>query len=328
MSYVHVSAKERHTLMYLLHLRFSYREIGRRLGRHHSTISREVKRNGRRSGWSYWDEYAQCQAQQRKRQPRHRRRRDHQTLYNKVIAYLRQGWSPDAISGWLRRHYKKRSRVQVCTETIYQWIYCDAQTGGTLYHYLASQHKKRKRQPLNRLKTIGISHRVGIEHRPDHIEKRQRLGHWEGDTVEGAKGCGGVVTLVERKSRFLLAGLLKDKQALTFSQVSQQALKNIPSTLCKTLTLDNGKENVLHQQISQSKKMKIYFTDPYSPWQRGTNEQTNGLLRRTFPKGTDFRKVSKQQLKKAVKRINQRPRKILNYLTPEEVFMNAVNGAL
>ncbi len=215
----------------------------------------------------------------------------------------------------------------VSTECIYQWIYRDAFDGGELYTCLSSQHNKRKRQrPAG--KRSHIPGRVCIEERPTVVDRRNRLGDWEGDTVEGCKGGGGLATHVERKSRFLLAEKLMDGCADTFTMATKKCFKSIPETLCKTLTLDNGSENVRHHEIAQSKQMSVYFTHPYSPWERGTNEQTNGLLRRYFPKGTDFRKVTKRQIKKAVTLINQRPRKSLNYRTPEEVFLKAVNGAL
>ena len=328
MSYEHVSAKERHTLMYLLQMKLSFREIGRRLGRHHSTISREAKRNGPKFDWCYWDEAAENMANARKQRPRHRKRRDDASLYKQVITLLRRGWSPDAISGSLRLRNKKRPDMHVRTETIYQWIYQDTAASGRLFQLLHSQHRKRKKQRRQGDKRHLIPNRVGIEQRPDGVELRARIGHWQGDTVEGAKGTGGVATHVERKSRFLLASLLSDKRASTFSQAAKKAFAKIPERLCKTLTLDNGTENTLHHEITQTKKMNVFFADAYSPWQRGTNEQTNGLLRRYFPKGTNFRKVTHHKLQEVVKLINQRPRKILNYRTPEEVFFKALGGAL
>lgn len=327
MSYHHFSAKERHTLMYLLHWGLSYRDIGRRLNRHHTTISREVQRNGRPHSVYYHDAYADKQALSRKSQPRHARKRHYQPLHQFVIDKLQCHWSPDAISGYLQRTRTKNSPYQVSAECIYQWIYRDAQTGGELYQCLSSVHQKRKRQRREG-RRCHIPGRVGIEQRPMVVDRRNRIGDWEGDTVEGCKGSGGLATHVERKSRFLIAEKLLDKCAGTFAKATQKGFNKIPEKLCKTLTLDNGTENVQHPIISQHKQMPIYFTHPYSPWERGTNEQTNGLLRRYFPKGTDFRKVTQQQLKKAVILINQRPRKSLNYRTPEEVFLKAVNGAL
>jgi len=192
------------------------------------------------------------------------------------MALLQRDWSPDAIQGWLQLPRKNRPDMQLSAEMIYQWVYQDAAAGGRLYCRLHSQHKQRKKQRQGGLKRVLIPNRIGIEQRPESIMLRKRLGHWEGDTVEGAKGTGGVATHVERKSRYLV----------------------------------------------------VYISAPYSPWQRGTNEQTNGLLRRYFPKGCNFRKVSEQHLQQVVTLINQRPRKSLNYRTPEEVFFKAVGGAL
>jgi IS30 family transposase len=327
MSYQHFSAKERHTLMILLHRQLSYRVIGLHLNRHHTTISREVKRNLPFWGPHYHDLYADKQAQRRKNQARHHRKRDHQWLYSFVLEKLQCHWSPDVIHGYLKRVYPKSSPRQLSAECIYHWIYHDAHTGGELYQCLSSQHKKRKAQRrAGRLSRI--PDRIGIEHRPAVVDRRHRLGDWEGDTVEGCKGGGGLAMHVERKSRFLMAEKLSDGCAATFTEATKKCFKLIPEKWCKTLTLDNGNENVQHRLIEKAKQMPVYFAHPYSPWERGTNEQTNGLLRRYFPKGTDFRKVTERQLKKAVSLINQRPRKSLNYRTPEAVFFKAVNGAL
>lgn len=196
-----------------------------------------------------------------------------------------------------------------------------------LYQYLWRRHKRRKPQ-RGGLKRYLIPNRVGIEHRPAGAAHRSRYGHWEGDTLEGRKGGGGLATHVERKSRFLVAGLPENKQAITFSIVTQQRMAWLPNSLRRSNTLDNGTENVLHEELSQALSMPIYFADPYAPWQRGTNEQTNGLMRRYFPKGTDFRKVSQQEVDEVVERINRRPRKCLGYRAPYDVFADALSGAL
>lgn len=327
MLYQHINAKERHSLMYLLQMNLSHREIGRRLNRSHTSISREIKRNGRQHNWCYVDDVAHNKARQRCGVARHKKKRNHHSLYALVLEKLQRGWSPDAISGWLRIHSTKPSKW-VNRETIYRWIYTDAAEGGKLYQQLPTQRPKRKKQRKSRLKVSLIPNRVGIENRPTAIDTRCRFGHWEGDTVEGKKSGGGMATHIERKSRYLLAGKIVGKTSEEFSRVTQTLFATIPIAMRKTLTLDNGTENVLHSKITKACALAIFFAHAYSPWERGANEHANGLLRRRFPKGIDFRKVTDEDVQAEVKRINKTPRKSLNYRTPEEVFLKAAGGAL
>lgn len=327
MLYQHINAKERYTLMFLLQMKLSYREIGRRLNRSHTSILREVKRNSRQHHWCYVDNVAEKKAQDRLRKARHKKKRHNQFVYNIVLKKLQLGWSPDAISGWLQKRSTKKSKW-VTRETIYRWIYCNASEGGQLYQQLPTHRRKRKMHRKGRLNKSLIPNRVGIENRPASIEKRCRFGHWEGDTVEGKKSCGAMVTHIERKSRYLLAGKTRNKSAEEFSQVTQNLFRSIHYKMRKTLTLDNGTENVLHAEITKACALTVFFANAYSPWERGANEHANGLLRRRFPKGIDFSKVTDEDVRLEVKRINQTPRKSLNYRTPEEVFFKAVGGAL
>ena len=173
-----------------------------------------------------------------------------------------------------------------------------------------------------------IPNRVDISERPEIVDQRTRIGDWEGDMVVSCKNRGGLVTHVERATRFLVAGRAKNKQATTFTAVTQQLLGWVPKSLCHTLTLDNGTENAGHEIIAQDKSMVVYFAHPHAPWQRGANEQVNGLIRRYFPKGTDFRKVTDAQVEEVVMKINQRPRKCLHYQSPYDDFAEALRGAL
>ncbi|TVT50717.1 MAG: IS30 family transposase [Sedimenticola thiotaurini] len=325
MSYHHFSANERHTLMYLLHMRLSYREIGRRLGRHHSTISREVKRNGRRFA-CYWDEPAHRWAMERRQKARHTRKRCNSKLVCYVMDKLTQDWSPQTIAQRLKMDHPRSTRLRISHESIYRWIYADAARGGTLYQHLLRRHKRRRRQFKYGTGRGLIPNRVSIHDRPKSIENRVRFGHWEGDTVEGKKSTGGIATHVERKSRLLIAGKLKDKCADTFAQVTSEIFEAIPGKLRKTLTVDNGKEFSQFKKIEEATGMAVFFADPYAPWQRGTNENTNGLLRHYFPKGIDWRKVTDEMLASAVEKLNNRPRKCLGYRTPNEVFFGLMNG--
>lgn len=326
MPYTHLNSEERYVIHHLMLLALSYREIGRRLGRSHTTISREVSRNTRLTG-CYLYEVAEQTAKFRRQRAKHAKRRNHGGLVDQVLAWLKQDWSPQIIVACLKRHYPRNLQMRISAETIYQWIYADAQEGGALFQHLWRRHKRRKPQ-RGGLKRHLIPNRIGIERRPHGATNRSRYGHWEGDTVEGRKGGGGLATHVERKSRYLVADLLEDKRAETFTKATLQCMGWIPSALRRSNTLDNGTENVQHEVITAELSMPIYFADPYSPWQRGTNEQTNGLLRRYFPKGTDFCKVTKERVQKVVTMINQRPRKCLGYRTPFDVFSDAINGAL
>ncbi len=165
-----------------------------------------------------------------------------------------------------------------------------------------------------------IKDRVSIKERPKIIDSRERIGDWEGDLVEGKKGTGFFVTHVDRATRFLLARKINDKKSVSFNEATIEAFKTIPSKRCITLTLDNGKEFSAFKKVEETLNIDVYFADPYCSWQRGTNEHTNGLIRRFFPKGTNFTKLTDGQLQDVVDTINHRPRKILNYRTPDEIF--------
>ena len=193
---------------------------------------------------------------------------------------------------------------------------------------MCRSHKKRRRQRRYGTGRGLIPGRVSIDKRPDLVATRQRFGDWEGDTVEGAKGSGHITTHVERKSRYLIAAKLTNKAAAVTATAVTSAFRRIPKALRHTLTLDNGKEFARFRDIEKHTGLTVYFADPYSAWQRGTNENTNGLLRRYFPKGLDFRNITQETLASAVKKLNHRPRKCLDYQTPHEVFQEARRGAL
>ncbi|MDA1108047.1 MAG: IS30 family transposase [Proteobacteria bacterium] len=329
MPYVQLTSAERYVIYHLKLYRLSLREIGRRLGRSHATISRELKRNGPAiSSWVYWHQGAHEQALERRKRPRHYRRRVHAPLVRYVEQSLRAEWSPDVIAAKLKMGYPNDIRMRVSSETVYRWVYRDAKQGGQLFNGLCRCHKQRRRQRRYGTGRGLIPGRVSIHVRPDLIATRQRFGDWKGDTVEGAKGSGNLTTHVERKSRYLIAGKLINKTALVTAQAATTVFRRIPKTLRHTLTLDNGKEFARFQEIEKNTGLTIYFADPYSAWQRGTNENTNGLLRRYFPKGMDFNDVTEKSLAYVVKKLNHRPRKCLGYRTPHEVFQDAKRGAV
>lgn len=326
MSYTHISAQERSVIHHLLRLNYSHRQIGEELNRHHSTISREIKRNQVISGL-YFHEPAQQRAQMRSHRARHAKRRDNQALREQILAGLKQEWSPEIISAKLKKDYPRQASMRISPEILYLWIYADAKDGGKLYQFLWRQRRKRKPQQRTGKRVI-IPNRVGIEQRPSGATNRSRYGHWEGDTVEGVKGTGGLATHVERKSRYLLVAPLVDKTSKAFIDAGIQLFGTVHKKLRRTLTLDNGTENAQHEKLTGNTGMRVYFANPYSPWERGSNEQTNGLIRRYFPKGTDFSKVPFKEIKRVVDKINHRPRKCLDYQSPHEVFSKISGVAL
>lgn len=327
MSYSHLTEQERYVISHLRST-FSIREIARRLNRHHSTISRELKRAKSRYPYAvYWYDWSQPLALERSSKPRHFRRQSNLQLVRYVESRLRKQWSPEEISNRLLIDYPNNQNMRVSHETIYRWVYLDATVAGDLYLHLRRRRKKRRRQ-----KRYGKGHRFAgrkcISQRPEIVDGRQRYGDWEGDTIEGKKSSGYIATVVERKSRYLLASKLENKKAATLTGQGIRSFRAIPRKMRKTLTVDNGSEFAQFKEYEEKTGLDIYFAKPYSPWQRGANENTNGLLRQYFPKGSDFKEVTKEDVRQAVKRLNNRPRKCLNYRTPCEVFWKEARGAL
>ncbi|MGD9087135.1 MAG: IS30 family transposase [Desulfobacterales bacterium] len=309
MSYYHLSSEERYVISYLVLGALSLREIGRRIGRHHSTISREIKRN--RPTYAddavYWYDAAQQYADQRKTKARHWRKKSNKQLVHYVLSKLIDDWSPEEICGRLVVDYSNNKQMRISHEAIYQWIYTDAVNGGNLYTHLRRCHKKRRKQRrCGSLRGL-IPGRVSICQRPQAVDQRARFGDWEGDSLEGAKGSGAIATHVERKSRYHVAAKLSDKAANTMTIASASAFEHIPTQMRKTLTVDNGKEFAQFKQLEKMTGFCIYFADPYSAWQRGCNENTNGLIRQYLPKGTNFKNITDDDLAIIVKKLNHRP---------------------
>jgi len=329
MSYTHLTEKERYVISHLKCAGFSYREIGRRLNRDHTSISREIRRSALKYPYAvYWYDWTHPEALKRRHTARHHRRWSNQALATYVKKKLEEDWSPETIAKKLRIEYPDNEQMRVSHETIYRWIYELAQQGDTLHQHLRRRRKKRKKQKKYGSGRRFIPGRVSISERPGIVETRQRVGDWEGDTVEGKKASGYIATYVERKSRYLIASKLDNKTAESLASGSIRAFYRIPKKLRKTLTVDNGKEFAQFKQIENKTGLTVYFADPYSAWQRGTNENTNGLLRQYFPKGTDLKTISEKDIAIAVKKLNHRPRKCLNYQSPHEVFWKDAHGAL
>jgi len=310
MRYTHLSSEERYQIYALRKAGHSLPEIGALLDRSPATISRELRRN--RGGRGYRPKQAHRLARTRatacRSRPRITRRQ-----WRGVAKLLQRGWSPQQIA--------ERSRLEgtlaVSHEWIYTFVYADKLAGGTLWSHLRGRKRYRKRYASGRDRRGQIPHRVGIEHRPVAANRRLHLGHWEGDTLHG--GRAGVVSLVDRKSRFTRLGKVLRRTAQHTRRAVQRRLEAL---VRRSLTVDNGREFADHQGIAQDLDTDVYFARAYAAWQRGTNENTNGLLRQYLPKRRDLANLTGPEIRQNENRLNHRPRKCLGYRTPHEVFYN------
>lgn len=309
----HLTFPEREILYRLLKERRPKAEIARVMGRSRSTIYREIERNT--GGCGYRPKQAQRKAEERRLRCRRRRKMDHLKLKAKVTRLLKKAWSPDQIAGRLRRDFPRHAEMRLSHQTIYTWI---AQEAPELRPLLRRGGRRRSR-PETRGRLIGC---VGIEGRPKVVDGRSRFGDWEGDTVVSPGRRSGLVTMVDRKSGYTRIRKTSNLKSATTRHAACRSLQDLPDSLRRTMTLDNGKEFAEHEQLAESLELDIYFAKPYASWQRGTNEHTNGLLRQFFPKGTDFAQVSHYAVARAEKLLNERPRKRLDYRTPQEVLAN------
>ena len=299
------------------------REIASGLGRSPSTISREIRRNTQRYTW-YCADCAQTLACSRAVQRKENKRKI--LLSKKLGKYVHEKlylfWSPEQIANRLRLEYPEDNSMRASKETIYAYVY--ALPRGTLKKELIRSLRRKhayRRQRDGRLTRQEKGYDwANIETRPKHIEKRKIPGHWEGDLVMGTRMQSALGTLVERKTRFTLLVPVNSTLSKEVTKAFAIAMLKLPDHLRCSLTYDQGKEMARHHWLRKVAKIDVYFAHTRSPWERGTNENTNGLLRQFFPKSTDFRKVSKKQIRRAQDLLNGRPRKILNYETPSEVF--------
>jgi IS30 family transposase len=322
-SYKHLSQEEREQLAQMYWERKSFKEIAEALGRNKSTISRELKRNSA----SIYNRYTPCRAQvrscERKSQANSHQRLKNDQIRQYVREKLAQGWSPELIAGRLK---KDLAGCSISHEAIYQYIY-HPRTPDRLemIGQLRRAHRKRRAKGLNRKeKKTKIPNRISIENRPHSVDTRWQFGHWEGDSLVSRKSQAALNSLTERKSRLLLLTRLDRKGATETNQAVVRRLKIFSKSGRKTLTLDNGTENAHHEKLTAILGIQCYFAHPYSAWQRGTNEHINGLIRWYLPKGTDFAKITKEQIAQIEFLINNRPRKCLGFKTPFEVASSSV----
>lgn len=309
-NYTQLTEAERNQIYALKQAGYQKSAIALQLGRHRSTIGRELQRNCGERG------YRPKQAQQLSIQRRQEKaeRRISEEIWPIVNDLLCEDWSPEQISGWL----SATKNLQVSHERIYQHIAHDKHEGGTLYIHLRCRKKRRKRYGSTDRRGK-IKNRVSIDHRPSIVEERSRIGDWEVDTVIGRRGGAVLVTLAERKTRFSVIALAPDKRADSVKQALVQALLPYQDQV-HTLTCDNGKEFALHQEFASTLQADCFFAHPYQAWQRGLNENTNGLIRQYLPKGASFDTLDTQDVKAIMEKLNSRPRKSLGFKTPKELF--------
>jgi IS30 family transposase len=295
----------------------SMRVIAQRLSRACSTVSREVARHGGRA--QYRANEADQRAWESALRPKPCLLATHSKLHKIVASRLMQDWSPQQISGWLKQHYPDDESLRVSHETIYRSLFIQARGAlkQELVRYLRSQRRiRRSRHSSVHGHSQGrIVDAVSIRERPAEVEDRAIPGHWEGDLLRGARNSH-VATLVERHSRFCMLVKVPGKDTATVVAALSQHVRQLPATLRRSLTWDRGLEMAQHKSFTMATDVQVYFCDPQSPWQRGTNENTNGLLRQYFPKRTDLSGFSQSELDKIAKRLNQRPRKTLGFETP------------
>jgi len=310
MSYTQLTQEQRYQIYVLMKAGHNQTQMAALVACHKSTISRELRRNRGHKGYRP----QQAQALARMRHYRCHPPRIGEQTWHWVELLLRQEWSPEQIAGRLQLE----QRPTISHQRIYLYIYADKQRGGTLYRHLRSQKKQRKRYG-GHARRAQIPHRTSIEQRPPIVASKCRIGDWEADTIIGARHKGAILSCTERKSKLTLLRKLETKGALEVKRNCIELLSPCAEQV-HTITVDNGKEFCEHKAIAHALQTRIYFAHPYASWERGLNENTNGLIRQYFPKKFDFAKISHEEVQHVVARLNNRPRKTLGFRTPNEVF--------
>lgn len=319
-SYQHLSNDERDRIAVWKAAGLSRREIARRLKRNVSTVTRELQRNAPpiRQGY-YLPHKAHHRAVVRKSQAHRRIRLKSKTIRSYTREKLALGWSPEQIAGRLSQSHPGLS---ISSEAIYQWIYGEAKD---LIPCLTRAHRKRfKRGHSRKHRKPHIPERTPLTERPEFIEKRKQSGHWEADTAVSRQSTSTLLVAVERKSRFAKIHKMPSRHAAITQRTLSRSLSCYPVFLRRTITYDNGTENTLHLKVNRKLGTRSYFCAPFHSWEKGTVENTIGLIRRLLPKKTDFRYVTHQTIRAISRRLNDRPRKCLNFKTPAEVFCQSV----
>ena len=298
---------------------YPQKEIAETIGVSKSTISRELRRNCDKRSGKYVMDLAQRKADERKKSKRHK-----QTftlkMQKRVKRMLKIGFSPEQITGRCRLLGKE----MVSHETIYKWIWADKLSGGELYKLLRRQGRKYAKRGSKNAGRGFIPNRIDIDQRPAVVELKERFGDLEIDTIIGKNHKGAILTINDRATSRVWIRKLSGKEATPLAEKTTSALKKVKE-LIHTMTADNGKEFAKHEEIAQKLELNFYFCKPYHSWERGANENTNGLIRQYIPKGTDFSEITDKQIKWIENKLNNRPRKRLGYLTPNEKFKQIIN---
>lgn len=315
MKYHHLTTEQRCQIYALNATQQPQKIIAKQLGVSPSTVCRELKRNIGQKGYRH--KQAQEKAELRRYYANHRARKMTPAVIMLIKEKLRIKWSPEQISGRLRTN-----NISISYESIYRHIWIDKKAGGNLYTNLRRRGKKYNSRGS---KTAGrgcIPNRVDIVKRPKIVEKKCRLGDWEGDTIIGPKHQGVILSLVDRKSKLTLLAKMEGKHAKQVPGLIKQCFKGLPKKITgHSITFDNGKEFSHHEKISKQNKLRCYFATPYHSWERGLNEHTNGLVRQYFPKACELINLTVEEISFVENQLNNRPRKVLGYRTPKEVFL-------
>lgn len=321
----HLTLSQRGELAALHRLGKTQQEIAFHLGCSQSTVSRELRRNNPHPRLWYGADRAHEHAVERRSLAKEQCLKwyDHADLLSYVLRKLEETLSPDQIEKRVRKDFPRRRDMRVSASSIYSYVRNDRWNGGMLHKHLRYRGKKRKWYGLaDGRRKNNIPNRRDITERPKIVEMKKRYGDWESDLVVGGSA---VATFVERKSKLLRAVLLKDQTKDEFLRATREAFRGIPERWRKTMTHDNGREIACHEQITENLQIDVYCATPYRSCERGLNEHTNGLLRQFFPKKTDFRTVTEAELARAVELINNRPRRSLQYRSPNEVFQKYIS---
>jgi IS30 family transposase len=345
--YLHLSAQERTAIEKLGSEGVSIRQIARHLGRSPSTISREVRRglfSAAAVGTAYkpyrdprlrscstvadpvyvasWAHHRAKERDDRSHQPTRMR---HDPLVAYVCDKLRDGWTPQLIAGRLPIDHPNNPKMRVCAETLYKWIYSDQEKHRQLMDYLPRAHKRRRKKSGRRVHRSKPQGKIPISSRPQSASDRTEFGHWEGDSIVGATKHAAIRTEVERKTRYLAARLVPGTTSQAALAAQLAIFKPLPKAARKTTTCDNGSEHAKWKTLRRRLGVLTYFARPYHSWERGTNERANGLIRRYWPKKTNFEPLTSQELQDAINEINNRPMAVLGYHTPTEAFQTELH---
>ncbi|CDN30441.1 hypothetical protein BN938_1843 [Mucinivorans hirudinis] len=314
-----LTVEQRYTIFAMQQKSYPQKEIAETIGVSKSTISRELRRNCDKRSGKYVMDLAQRKADERKKSKRHK-----QTftlkMQKRVKRMLKIGFSPEQITGRCRLLGKE----MVSHETIYKWIWADKLSGGELYKLLRRQGRKYAKRGSKNAGRGFIPNRIDIDQRPAVVELKERFGDLEIDTIIGKNHKGAILTINDRATSRVWIRKLSGKEATPLAEKTTSALKKVKE-LIHTMTADNGKEFAKHEEIAQKLELNFYFCKPYHSWERGANENTNGLIRQYIPKGTDFSEITDKQIKWIENKLNNRPRKRLGYLTPKEKFKQIIN---